>query len=445
MTIPKNESRVLILTIGTGDRELLERSLFVPLLKSIKDGDWDRIVLLPSQDTKEKAQELQTRVHDAQIEIEALREIGQENNADACFGHFDAVLSQILAHGVAPDNISLDFTRGTKAMSAALVLAGATHGIPKMRYVHSERRDKRGQVIPGTETVGEVRSDIVMARQRLSLAERLMERGYFEAVVTLFQDNVDTSRITRPKSLGERADSLRTVAEIYGAWDRFEYTKAHELLQRSQGITAPAGMFAQTPVMESWLQTLSAEFDRSDPCKSANYLRHLACDLLANADRRIRDGQFEDALVRCYRVLELIGQIRLFVRGHDSAALDPECPEIKAFAAHLEKSGSHGLSENKSGTERITLSAGREQVARLLKWLEDPFGKQLLTFDRNRKTFKASSRNHSILIHGFKAVTLESEDLLREDLGALEELLIRDEPEARHRLAVARSLSFSDP
>ena len=38
--------------------------------------------------------------------------------------------------------------------------------------------------------------------------------------------------------------------------------------------------------------------------------------------RRIRHGQNEDALVRAYRLLELIGQARLFDHGLDSANLD---------------------------------------------------------------------------------------------------------------------------
>ena len=61
-----------------------------------------------------------------------------------------ATMRGVLVNGVRSDYVVADFTRGTKAMSAALVLA-AVGAVPLLRYVHGSERDERGAVLPGDE------------------------------------------------------------------------------------------------------------------------------------------------------------------------------------------------------------------------------------------------------------------------------------------------------
>ena len=82
------------------------------------------------QDTLAHAQTLRERNERRYVEIRCLATTGDENDADKAFGHFSEVLGELIRAGNAPTNITLDFTRGTKAMSAALVLAGVAYGIP---------------------------------------------------------------------------------------------------------------------------------------------------------------------------------------------------------------------------------------------------------------------------------------------------------------------------
>jgi hypothetical protein len=164
--------------------------------------------------------------------------------------------------------------------------------------------------------------------------------------------------------------------------------------------------------------------------------------LLANGERRIRDRHFEDAVLRAYRVLELVGQLRLFAHGLDSARLPPDHPAVQALATKLEKNRSVGFgTNNRDGT----LTAGRELVARLLKGLDDPLATSLLNFDKQPGLPRISDRNISVLIHGFEAVGPEEDLPLRRLYAALERLLLCDaEDVARQHLRVARALDFSD-
>ena len=111
----KPTGRVLILTVGTGDIDRQEETLFRPLTLSMEKGKWDQVVLLPSAVTETFARKLENRLRDWPIRIDPLPGAGMENNADACFAHFDSVLAELRDAGHSAEMIVADFTRGTKS------------------------------------------------------------------------------------------------------------------------------------------------------------------------------------------------------------------------------------------------------------------------------------------------------------------------------------------
>ena len=423
------EGGILVLTVGTGDAEDLERSLIAPVLKSVAQGEWEQVVLLPSHITEAAARQLRERIGDVAVDVRPLPAAGQENDADACFGHFDAVLSGLVEQGVRPDRIVADFTRGTKAMSAALVLAAVRLDVPLLRYLYGER-DTRGAVVAGTERVGEIRTGLVTARRRLDLVADLMRHGDFGAAISILPDLDGPFSALWPSSLRDEAAALRDEARVYAAWDRLDYGGA---------LGAPDRLDAPPEDVRHWLASLAERPKRSDRKGYAAWLRALACDLLANAERRVRDRHFEDALLRTYRILELIGQFRLFDKGYDSGCIPADDPVVEKLRRDIEKKGGHDFGRD---ARTGALTAPRELAARLLGRLDDPLASRLLEFDDNRSAVNTRSRNHSVLIHGFTAQAPAGEEPLREVLGDLEKLLIEDDPSAAERLALARRLAF---
>ena len=435
------EGRVLVLTVGTGNAEDLEQSLIKPMLKSVEKGEWERVVLLPSQISRASADRLTEHIGNVAVNILPLLETDQENDADACFGHFDAVLGDLIEQDVRPERIVVDFTRGTKAMSAALVLAAVRRDIPVLRYVYGERRDSRGLVVPGTERVGEIRTDLATARRRLGLAAGLMRHGDFGAAISILPDSNAPFGALWPSSLQDEAAALRGAARIYAAWDRLDYDGAFRAMD---GLgAANAGLpaeFRPADGVRDWLKSLRDEPERSDKKRYAAWLRKLACDLLANAERRLRDRHFEDALLRAYRILELIGQFRLFDRGYDSSCIPRDDPVVKKFRDEIGNGRSQDFG---CDSKTRNLTAPRELAARLLKRLGDKLASELLRFDDGRAA-RTSRRNHSVLIHGFTAQAPTEEKPLRVVLEDLGKLLVRDDAAATGRLALARRLDFSE-
>jgi len=99
-TIQSSETaQVLLLTVGTGTRDKLEETILEPFRKSLMAAGASRNILLPSQDTEPVARRIQESFPDFPTEIRPLPNAGDENNADRCFEHFDAVLSEVLAAG----------------------------------------------------------------------------------------------------------------------------------------------------------------------------------------------------------------------------------------------------------------------------------------------------------------------------------------------------------
>lgn len=427
MSTASSGPNVLVLTVGTGNTEYLENSLYVPLIKSIGKGSWDRVILLPSQQTLEYANEVQSRISQPS-EIRPTPCAGDENDANASFAHFDTILGELIeSNGVAPKAIMLDFTRGTKAMSAALVLAGVARGISVLRYIEG-RRGKRGNVVAGNEDIKQVRTEVANARQQINLAESLMLQGDFEAVCTMYAEMAAALK-NLPEQLCSRLKAYAHVAAIYAAWDRFDYHRACKLLSSDSEIISAAGQFKPTPEMKQWIECLASDPHQDSPEEMSSYLRYLACDLLANAERRYQDGLFEDAGVRWYRLLELVGQTRLFDHGYDSGQLPENDLKVKEFNDKLNEKKSHPLNKGKKGM----LKASRFQTAKFLEHLGDSFAGRLLK-EHNEDYVKA--RNDGLLIHGFYAEAPNlTPQCIRSIIENFEKLLCEDRPEAHEWLA----------
>ena len=430
-----NSAPVLVMTVGTGDLEKIEETLFTPLRKSIATDAWARVILLPSGMTEEFAERLRQELEAVEVTIRALP-AGDENDADRAYAHFDAVLAEVLQQ-TPPHRVVVDFTRGTKAMSAALVLAATRREVPHLRYVTGPR-DQRGMVQVGSEEVRQVRTTVAAGHRRLDLARDLMLRGNFPAAEAVLPDPDHPFAAIYPQDLIRVAGAVRTVARFYAAWDRLDYAAASSIAI-AVPPTADWKALWPVPAAHDWVCALAREIERSASAAMASRLRRLVVDLLANGERRLRQGQHEDALVRAYRVLELIGQARLFDHGLDSGNLDRSHRAVQALERKIAEKKQDPLTAGRDGA----LQAGRFQVARLLKECADPLAGRLLTFEQVA-LLKPTLRNDSLLIHGFVARAPQDSESLRSLFLRLVQLAEADGDQNRFDewLSIARAPVF---
>lgn len=287
-----------------------------------------------------------------------------------------------------------DFTGGTKVMSAALVLALMEYDV-SFTYIGGGQRSKQGlgTVIDGEERVMQLANpwDVLAFSPVQQLADAF-NSCQFVMAARLAAD------------LAAKSDqcaffqALALLCEGYAAWDGFDYSKAQALFPEALSqlaAAAPARLSAfldcareNGTALHAAAADLAACEQHRSPCPA--YLR----DLAANALRREQQGRYDDAVARCYCLLEKAARTELACRfGIDTSnvRLDqlPEdfCREAPLAVSH---------------DGRIKLPLFR--AYRLLAWLHNPLGQ---TFMEHQDQLAAvlAARNSSLLAHGFSPVS----------------------------------------
>ncbi len=131
----------------------------------------------------------------------------------------------------------------------------------------------------------------------------------------------------------------------------------------------------------------------------AEHLRKLGVALLVNGRQRLREAHLEDALPRAYRILELVGQMRLFERGYDAARLPPDDEHVQRALNLLEQKKKESFFWDETNSCYL---APRMPATYLLTCLGGPMGKRL-SQEADKGALPPRLRNRSILIHGFQA------------------------------------------
>jgi len=420
--------KVLLMTVGTGSPEDLEGTIFSPFLKSMMAGQYELILLLPSEVSGDNARLLMERSPDLPVEIRSLRKAGDENNLEECYSQFDAALAGLATQKrVKPEDITVDFTRGTKVMSAALSMAAVAHGIRRHRYLERPQTDPAtNAVIAGTEVVQEFSPVSAFARVSFEHAREFLHFGHFQAASRILASLPTT---------GQFHDSrwLQWAARMWGAWDYFHYAEALKLAARSDlpmVIPPQAQPYLPGDDQIELLKNLAGVEPAKRPAnRRAPAARAIAADLLANARRRLNEGQFEEVLVRAYRVLELIGQIRLFTYGLDSASADADHPAVVRWISRVK------YRPRLDPEGRFMLA--RENVAGLLEVLNDRLASRLTSLEW-LGAYSPNARNRCILAHGFRSKTEKRENDLVSMLAKIEGLFWEEDPANADLSAAAR-------
>lgn len=303
--------------------------------------------------------------------------------------------------------ISIDYTGGTKSMSAGLVLATAKFGnfvagkgayaIEPFKYIGGEVRDQYGRVVTGHERPLDRNNPFQeFVIEDVEEAVTFFNNYHFEAAESVFKKCYEKVSDPRIKLAGE-------VARAFGCWDTFRYTKALEIFSRimasiediSKFEILPEGFLTTLSNMEKLLLKLS---HRLGPRINPNYDPNLlALDMVCNAERRIEMERYDDAAIRGYRAVEIIVAATL----QKEYGINMSRPDwVKFERSHA---GKKDMLLQKFGNilpEQLLLW----HVSTLLEVLESPLSKvfkdKMFDIDNLRRC-----RNKLILLHGFSRAT----------------------------------------
>lgn len=305
-------------------------------------------------------------------------------------GELDKRVRDFLGQG--PERkIYVDFTGGTKAMSAALVfwaesLAG--RATVTYQYIGGVRASEgRGVVQTGQERPRVHTSPWEMGRQRvLHDYMRLFDAGAFEAAADLALQW--RNKLEEPEK--SELEALRKLADAFLRWELFDHKEAACQLKGvhkdRNDLSAALGSYATEELFES----LKKLRDKAKDLAEQQDRRLLLLDVLANAERRLAEGRYDDATARAYRAIEAAAQIALKERhGIDTAAVSlSQLPE--RCQKKLEAKFADG--------EEAKL--GLQDAHQLLACLD---GRPPEGF-REKRRDQLAARNNSILAHGWQHV-----------------------------------------
>lgn len=322
--------KILILTVGGSHQ---------PLLTSIEKIKPDKVFFLCSQESRNQvigegkvlkssnqvlksSNELKENdlpnivtlagLNDGQYEIEQIDEI---DDLSSCYRVCYELIQKL--HNENPDyRIIVDYTGGTKSMSAGLVASALDDEKCEIRIVTGKREDLI-KVANGTQVVFPVEIRKIQLERGIKRAKALVERFDYsgaENIITSLAEQYAAETETR-----EYLNKLATICRAFDSWDRFDHKTALLLLEHY------ASEFSNYVIFLKFLTGNRA------------YGYEKVEDLLLNAERRATQCRYDDAVARLYRAIEMLAQVRLEKLGINTSNVDLSKIKDRDLAGELEK------------------------------------------------------------------------------------------------------------
>lgn len=387
-------AKVMIISLGTG------RGVESGIAKSIQVNNPDKLFFIATEESKSAIERIES-VSGKKLVYETPLIIDNPEDVEGCWKMTAQLVRSLVQDGYCPEEICIDFTSGTKAMSAGCVLAGASLECGNLSYVGGGKRDINGRVISGTERVMILTPNEFFIDQRRQMIQDFFNLFQFDACIKLISD-------ARTKSMAvevqDELDLLEKLVLAYSFLDKFDHLTAASYFSQMHGKFDALWQIDTSNSKETVFKIArqKEKFAASKDIKD-KFSQEILADLLANAGRRAQEGKYDDAIARLYRAVEVISQMLLARRKIDTSGIKFE----DLPAAWKE--------EYRKSKESIKL--GQEKAFSLLESLGEDIGMEYRE-NKNLRNY-LSKRNSSILAHGLTPMTRQIYDELSRETNQL--------------------------
>jgi len=395
-------AKAMIITVGTGP------TVAHGICFSIKQQNPDFIVFLVTRESEEKTLP-------AIVQDEVMRErqykkmpISNPNDVERIANEVADLICSIRYN---PKDIVIDYTSGTKAMSAGVTIAGIRQRVGALAYITGDR-NSRGIVISGTEKVISLEPNRIYADDLWTKAVASFNNFQYDTCRRLVQE---AGSLLADERFHQKLSALKLLSEGYSYWDRFKLDKAFKRLKSLKKSDELLRIWGINEQIEKNKKALYQE-------KEKIFCKERVVDLIENAKRRALEGKFDDAMARLYRTIEYIAQYKVNEKGlfkkdkKDRPQTDNL--DVQAISSDKLRKKYEQYRDPKDGKIGLSLY----KLYELLKDLGEDIGEFFFKEwdEKNGKLKKLLGlRNKSILAHGFNPI---GEAEFNEGLSVVQEL-----------------------
>ena len=406
----KRKIKTLFVTVGTGvnpnSEEVAAKNLAKGIYSSIQKIYPDYIVFFCS-DLSTRTIDYITELFEADddefiegqdYEIVVLDQI---DNFNSCFEAFELKIWELDLLAEEKHEIIMDYTSGTKTMSAAMACCGMFYS-KDLITISGDRRN--GVVSTGTESIQYQNLYKVYDKFALMRVRNYFNANRFYTASEILENVVDESINT---------ENMMNLVKGYFLWDNMEFKEAYEHLTKLD-----LNGFELSEIKDDLKFNLKAlgAIVRSPHENLKNC--YILASLINNSIRRAEEYKYDDAIARLYRAFELIAQIRLSSYRLNSSDIDTDI----LLENNVSQEFIDGLEKTRDeGKIRIGLIKDFE----LLDALDDDLGKYFAE-NRNRINNLTKKRNNSILAHGLESLDKEDFEEFEEVVESLARKLDKD-------------------
>jgi CRISPR-associated protein (TIGR02710 family) len=248
-------------------------------------------------------------IKDKEWEKEHIHKIKNFDDLNECYVESLSLLKNIKDKNPGAE-IIIDYTGGTKSMSVGLGAAAMDLSGITVCLVKGTRTDLI-KVQNGTQRIRLTQMNMGFLKRQIEIAENLMDRYDYDGAISILEDTAKLPNI--PDEIDAQLGKYLNISKAYLAWDRFDHFEAWRLLHNYRRWYVKNVMFLEAVIWSH--KKFDEDFDKtvieglSQSQKGCGY--ELVEDIVINAQRRVKQGRYDDATGRLYRALELLIQLRL--------------------------------------------------------------------------------------------------------------------------------------
>lgn len=407
----KRREIILFMTVGTGvnadSREEGFKSLSKKLYSTITKIYPNHVVFFASDKSKNTIKYIEEifKLDDDEfipdedyqiVEMEAI------DDFNSCFELFEEKIWEYdYIDKTKNYQIIMDYTSGTKTMSAAMACCGMFYS-KDLISVGGDR--SRGEVSSGTEIINYQNLYKIYDKFALMRIRNNFNANRFIQCIDILNYIVD---------MNIHKASLLKLCNAYYSWEMMNFEDAYNYLKE---VDTKQIEFVE--IKNQLKKNLNA-LGNIVHSKSVNLKNcYILASLINNSIRRAEGYNYDDAIARLYRSFELIAQIKLTKYNIKSSDVDTsillENNVSQEFIEDLEKTREDG---------KIRIGLAKDFL--LLNELGDELGKYYVENESKIKNLTIK-RNNSILAHGLDSQTKEDFDDFLEFILSMARKLDKD-------------------